>query len=991
LSACVVPTAVGQSPSAGTAVSLDGTSAYVSVPAGIWFSNDFTIEGWVYVRSYNNWSRLLDFGNAGYLQEVYLALSESTTGYPKMGVFINGNYNLVGSSQPLPTNQWTHLAATLSGTNATIFINGNPVGSGGVLVPGNFVRTNNYIGRSLFAGDAYANAIFDDIRLWNVARTQTQIQTSMNHNLLGNEPGLLGYWRLDEGVGTSAFDSTANGHTATLMSGATWTNSGALLTPPSDYALSFNNQCVIIPHLGAQNAYPLTVMCWFQAPTNTSGGALVNKYVSSSYNGYQIFLSGGHLLGWYFRDPANNVFSGGPLDAGPVNDGLWHHAAMVVDANGGRLYLDGLLRSSLPWSGAAGAVTTTAPLGLGIYQGDSVWVGGELDEVSLWNASLTAAQIKACAQRALRGTEPGLLAYYRLNEGIGTNIFDYTSNTNTGALSSPPPSWIISRGPAAPALRLWGANPLTNECHTAFVDPGALMFVSPASLAGGTFYSLALKADGTVLGWGDNSYGETNVPASATNVMAISAGGADSLALKADGTVLGWGQNLYGQTNVPASATNVVAIAAGDWHNLALRADGTVIGWGENEYGQTNVPALATNVVAIAAGQLHSLALKADGTVIGWGYNGDGEITIPASATNVVAIATADNAFHSLALKADGTVLGWGLNDFGQTTIPSSATNVVAIAANESYSLALKADGTILGWGENISGQTTIPSSATNVVAIAAGYHHVLALKADGTVLGWGYNGFGETTVPSSVNDSGLPVFASGIVQTNSPGAYTRTYSGTDLYGTLPVINRTVWVADSLPPTVSLNGPNPLFLLVNTPFAEPGFTASDLCAGDLSSNVVVTGTVNTSLAATYGLTYSVSDFSGNRAVTNRWVVVYTPPSVPGDLNGDGRVDQLDLAALLANLNGNGSVNQTELNLVLSNYWSSNPLYLADVVGLGGRNVTFALTNSTAGAFSVQYSTNLSDWYFLGPAIPRYLFTDTNAPAHPQRFYRLRWP
>ena len=49
------------------------------------------------------------------------------------------------------------------------------------------------------------------------------------------------------------------------------------------------------------------------------------------------------------------------------------------------------------------------------------------------------------------------------------------------------------------------------------------------------------------------------------------------------------------------------------------------------------------------------------------------------------------------------------------------------------------------------------------------------------------------------------------------------------------------------------------------------------------------------------------------------------------------------------------------------------------------------TNSLAGAFSVEFTTNLTDWHFLGPATPRYLFTDTNAPAEPQRYYRLLWP
>jgi hypothetical protein len=105
--------------------------------------------------------------------------------------------------------------------------------------------------------------------------------------------------------------------------------------------------------------------------------------------------------------------------------------------------------------------------------------------------------------------------------------------------------------------------------------------------------------------------------------------------------------------------------------------------------------------------------------------------------------------------------------------------------------------------------------------------------------------------------------------------------------------------------------------------------------------------------------------------------VFTPPNgvpVPGDVNADGVVDE------------------TELNAVLSNYFPNSPfLQMTNVAGLGGTNVTFALTNSLAGAFSVEYTTNLMDWLFLGPATPRYLFTDTNAPAIPQRYYRLRWP
>ena len=83
------------------------------------------------------------------------------------------------------------------------------------------------------------------------------------------------------------------------------------------------------------------------------------------------------------------------------------------------------------------------------------------------------------------------------------------------------------------------------------------------------------------------------------------------MALKRDGTVVAWGYNYHGQTNVPAGLTGVTAIAAGSSHTVALRYDGTVVAWGNNYGGQTNVPAGLTGVTAIAAGRNHTVALVA--------------------------------------------------------------------------------------------------------------------------------------------------------------------------------------------------------------------------------------------------------------------------------------------------------------------------------------------------------------------------------------------
>jgi Regulator of chromosome condensation (RCC1) repeat len=77
----------------------------------------------------------------------------------------------------------------------------------------------------------------------------------------------------------------------------------------------------------------------------------------------------------------------------------------------------------------------------------------------------------------------------------------------------------------------------------------------------------------------------------------------------AAGTVVVWGNNASGQTNVPVSLTNVTAVAGGNAFNLALKANGSVVGWGENSQGQTTIPAGLTNVSAISGGANFSLAI----------------------------------------------------------------------------------------------------------------------------------------------------------------------------------------------------------------------------------------------------------------------------------------------------------------------------------------------------------------------------------------------
>jgi hypothetical protein len=257
-------------------------------------------------------------------------------------------------------------------------------------------------------------------------------------------------------------------------------------------------------------------------------------------------------------------------------------------------------------------------------------------------------------------------------------------------------------------------------------------------LAGGWRHSLALRKGDTLIPWGDDTVLQTDLSPT-NNYVTLACGDMFSIGLKTDGTLVGSGDNYYGQLEIPPTLSNVVAIACGSYHGLALKSDGTVVSWSTNgadlgtqNYHQTRVPAGLSNVVAIAGGGWHSLALKSDGSLVAWGRNDYGQGAIPIGISNAVAISA--GVAHNLILKPDGTVFAWGLNTYGQTDIPPGLSNIVAIASGGWHNIALKSDGTVVAWGAGSGSNTNVdykqnivPVNLTNVIQVAAGKLHSMA------------------------------------------------------------------------------------------------------------------------------------------------------------------------------------------------------------------------------------------------------------------------
>lgn len=304
---------------------------------------------------------------------------------------------------------------------------------------------------------------------------------------------------------------------------------------------------------------------------------------------------------------------------------------------------------------------------------------------------------------------------------------------------------------------------------------GALVGRKPVAVAAGASHTVVLCSDGTVVAWGRNDSGQlgngslahSSTPVAVAgkaldgaSLVAVSAGDSFTVALRSDGQVVAWGDNTTGALGNGSNARStkpvlvsrkkelakrsVVSVAAGGSHVLAICSDGAVVAWGDGSRGQlgnkarknSNVPVrvnasaalLNKKPVSAAAGAYHSVLCFSDGTAAAWGANESGQL--------------GDNTFvdrkDPVAVDATGAL---------------ADRKAVALAAGRSHSLAIRDDRTPLAWGNNASGQLGIGNNEnkpapeavlpvdSRFTAIAAGSHHAMGvvaqpLSSDSTLAG---------------------------------------------------------------------------------------------------------------------------------------------------------------------------------------------------------------------------------------------------------------
>lgn len=223
---------------AGWALQFDGVADCARALRPV--SKDFTLEAWAVFNATGSgtywWEGLpifwsdLDAQASDFSATLLNGTFRFVTGSPSGDAIVSGK-------STIPTSQWVHLAVTrtMSTGVVTLFVNGHADATG----TGTTVALTGQQDFWVFCNnrDLFTPGTLDELRAWNLARSEAEIQATMHERLVGNEPGLVGYWRLDDGAGTSASDSSPTGNPLSLGDDASetapsWVSSTAPIQGP---------------------------------------------------------------------------------------------------------------------------------------------------------------------------------------------------------------------------------------------------------------------------------------------------------------------------------------------------------------------------------------------------------------------------------------------------------------------------------------------------------------------------------------------------------------------------------------------------------------------------------------------------------------------------------------------------------------------------------------------------------------------------------------
>ncbi len=603
---------------------------------------------------------------------------------------------------------------------------------------------------------------------------------------------LASYWPLNT-IGASTPDIIAANHfgptnmDASNLTAAQCAGKGLTLNGTDEYLVRYASNSVGLP---AYSSPSYTVAFWV-------------KGNGTNQNDRRIFAEGSSLLG---NNPIFDLGTGNGLTNGSIDvfirndngttvlnhrqstntalDGNWHHVAWVDNNGQAKLYIDGVLDIA-DFNYTRGVLTANATaVGALVRAAAGNFFAGSVDNVAIWRRALSAAEV----------------------------------------------ALVKTVGPA-PAIVLNGAATMTNECHTAFTDPG----VAVDSCDSGVTVNVTGGLDTNTVGTYVLTYTATDTQGGvATTTRTVKVSDTLGPVITVNGPLVitiechTTSYSDAGATAFDACMNTATAVNTSGSVNVNAPGSYPITYTSTDTAGNTSTKVRTVNVV--------------DTTPPVITLNGDNPTTIEC---------------HTSYSEAGGRV-----TDTCAGFAPATVSGSVNVNVPGTYTLTYTAT--------DPSGNS---SSTTRTVIVRDTIAPVVTLSGSSTVIVECHGTY--TEAGATANDScagSRPVtIGGGPVNPNVPSTNVLTYTATDPSGNSTTVNRTVMVRDTIGPVITLNGAATITLECHAAYTEQGASANDACAGAVA--VTTNGTVNVDQPGTNIVTYTSADGNGNTSTKTRTVII----------------------------------------------------------------------------------------------------------------------
>lgn len=453
------------------ALDFDGNDDYVLVYNNSLFNtNQFTIETWL---QWGNSGTNVGFICGKDIEQMEIhtggASSNNIRFIPVPGVYLDAGVNAI------TPGTWVHVACVYDPNRAMakMYLNGVDVpltlsGTNPLTTPVPTTTTNLVIGSRANLSFPFKGQL-DEFRIWNVARTECEINNYKNCEIPNGAAGLIVNYHFNEGYASipnpsemSLPDASGNNLNGVLNtfsltgSNSNWVAPGGVITGsviPATYicasALDFDGANDYVSTPSIINSTSGTWEAWVKKSdwTQHNDDRLFGNGINfSDPNSFYVSLH--PSAGLHFRyggtGQTNNIFAAS-LNTQTLIANSWHHIAGTWENDGStttiKLYLDGAVIGTNTTTALFTINTATCFIGGGGDPANPFFGSGQMDEVRVWNIARTQCEINTYKDCEIPSNASGLLANYHFNQGLASSsnpiisrLIDESSNNSHGSL-----------------------------------------------------------------------------------------------------------------------------------------------------------------------------------------------------------------------------------------------------------------------------------------------------------------------------------------------------------------------------------------------------------------------------------------------------------------------------------------------------------------------------------------------------------------------------